>query len=208
MLYSESITGVLSWFVPRDTAESYISDAREYYTLYTTTKALAEDGEYEQAFEYVVYNDSTEKIISLLTDDETASELLAAVDEGYNIYKTSTQLLADGQYEEAVEYLVYDDYVYGFLSRFVSSDYLDEYIAVTNEAYTIYTTTGQLVSEGYYEDAIEYLIYDDTVSGFLSRFIPSDYLDEYIAATNEAYTIYTTTGQLCRRDIMKTLLNT
>ena len=63
------------------------------------------------------------------------------------------------------------------------------------------------MSEGYYEDAIEYLIYDDTVSGFLSRFIPSDYLDEYIAATNEAYTIYTT-GQLVSEDIMKTLLNT
>ena len=34
--------------------------------------------------------------------------------------------------------------------RFIPSDYLDEYIAATNEAYTIYSTTGQLVSEGYY----------------------------------------------------------
>ena len=98
LLYSESVTGMLSWFVPRDTAESYISDAREYYSLYTTAKTLAENGEYEQAFEHVVYNESTEKLISLLTDDETASEMLAAADEGYNIYKTSTQLLADGQY--------------------------------------------------------------------------------------------------------------
>ena len=61
--------------------------------------------------------------------------------------------MSEGYYEDAIEYLIYDDTVSGFLS-FHPSEYLNECTAAADEAYTIYATTGQLVSEGYYEDAL------------------------------------------------------
>ena len=38
------------------------------------------------------------------------------------------------------------------------SDYVGEYTAAADEAYTIYKTSGRLITEGYYEDVAEYFI--------------------------------------------------
>ncbi len=181
ILRSDNVVEVMSWVAPREDAEKLISDAREYYDIYASTKPLLEDGDFEAVVENVIYNSSVEKLLAEFMTEEDAADLLAAADEAYEIYSVSSSLMYEGYYDDALEFLVYDESIPKFLSRFLYEDDVDESMFIAEEVYKIYLNASPFYEKEDYRLAVEEVVYSERTEEVLRHIFPEYFVDDFYA---------------------------